>query len=214
MAASSRATMRLRSSSVFRFSGRAKCDDASRWGSLLIQVRAAYSAASSSVNNKSRFISRSPGSRLAARNRLSTTGSDDLYGHLSGLRRGLGKKIVQGGPKCNSENYQDRGRKLLEIPEFRDDFISRKCFPIPRPMFVDALSEFLASPAQRVDCYIPRKKGGLTSRPFLLYNSTAPELKKLLGRKAGETLELETKLRLMIPESGRAESRPICWSPK
>ncbi len=81
-------------------------------------------------------------------------------------------------------------------------------------MFVDALPEFLASPAQRVDCYIPRKKGGLTSRPFLLYNSTAPELKKLLGRKAGETLELETKLRLMIPESARAESRPIFWIPK
>src|SRR5207245_8891333 len=63
MAASSRATMRLRSSSVFRFSGRAKCDDASQWGSLLIQARAAHRASSSSVNNNSGFIARSPRSR-------------------------------------------------------------------------------------------------------------------------------------------------------
>jgi len=70
------------------------------------------------VNNNSRFISRSPGSRQAARNRLSTTGSDDLYGHLSGLRRGLGKKIAQGGPKCNPQNYQDRGRNYWKFPNF------------------------------------------------------------------------------------------------
>src|SRR2546426_6415985 len=115
MAASSRATMRLRSSSVFRFSGRAKCDDASQWGSLLIQARAAHRASSSSVNNNSGFIARSPGSRAGPDTDYR---SDDLYGHLSGLRRGLRKKIAQGGPKCNPQNYQDRGRNYWKFPNF------------------------------------------------------------------------------------------------
>src|SRR5947209_16525688 len=115
MAASSRATMRCRSSSVCRFSGRAKCDDASQWGSLLIQARAAHRASSSSVNNNSGFIARSPGSRAGPDTDYR---SDDLYGHLSGLRRGLRKKIAQDGPKCNPQNYQDRGRNYWKFPNF------------------------------------------------------------------------------------------------
>src|SRR3989442_11332168 len=104
MAASSRATMRLRSSSVFRFSGRAKCDDASQWGSLLIQARAAHRASSSSVNNNSGFIARSPRSRAGPDTDYLRQGAMICMATSQVYGGGLERKTHKAGRNTNPQN--------------------------------------------------------------------------------------------------------------